>query len=411
MRFPNIPNTISLTRIAAAPTLLWAASAAAPRIFLGVFAFMMVTDFLDGFLARALNRQTVLGSQLDTIGDVLTALFVIPGGWMLWPEVVREEAAFFIAVPVVLAISGSVCLIRHGHLPSYHTRSAKLATAAAGVGVWVLFAGVTPWLFRGAVLLLAASAVEEIWISLLLIKWHPNVPSVRQALNERANAILEQRGELKTQSRMEELTNGLTHGLGAVTAIPVLVMMIIRAAGIRDPWLVVGVSIFGVSLLLMYTCSTLYHALPPSRAKLRFRMFDHVSIFILIAGTYTPFTLGPLRGPWGWSLFGVVWSLALVGAVLKVFFTGRFGIVSVFVYIGMGWLVLAAFHPLSQAVSPVTIRLLASGGIAYTLGTVFYASRRLRFHHSIWHLFVLAGSILHIIAVFTLLLDVNSGSH
>ncbi|MCH8526474.1 MAG: hemolysin III family protein [Kiritimatiellae bacterium] len=215
--------------------------------------------------------------------------------------------------------------------------------------------------------------------------------------------MLEAGGELKTPSRKEELANGLTHGLGAVTAVPVLVLMVVRASLLGDPWMIVGVSIFGASLVLMYTCSTLYHALPASKAKARFRIFDHVSIFILIAGTYTPFTLGPLRGPWGWSLFGVVWGLALIGAVLKVFFTGRFGIVSVFVYIGMGWLVLIAFHPLLQAVSTLTVGLLAAGGMAYTLGTVFYASRKLRYNHSIWHLFVLAGSVLHTLAIFTLL--------
>lgn len=403
MKRPNVPNTISLIRIAAAPFLLWSALAGASGFFLGLFALMMVTDFLDGFLARKLKQQSVLGSQLDTLGDVLTVLIVLPGGWLLWPELVREEAVFFLIIPVMLSISGSVSLIRHGRLPSYHTRSAKLATATAGVGVWILFAGLTPWLFRGAVLLLAWSAVEEIWISLLLPHWHPNVPSIRHALRERADAILRATGERRTQTRVEEVINGLTHGIGAISAIPVLVVMVVRASQLGDPWMITSVSIFCATLLLMYTCSTLYHALPPSRGKSRLRIFDHVSIFFLIAGTYTPFMLGPLRGPWGWSLFGVVWGLALVGAVLKIFFTGRFRIVSVFVYIGMGWLVLIVFQPLLQVVTPLTVILLAAGGLAYTLGTVFFASIHLEFNHSIWHLFVLAGSILHTIAIFTLL--------
>lgn len=403
MKVPNLPNTISLTRIAAAPFLVWAALADSPRVFLGLFAFMLVTDFLDGFLARRLNLQTVLGSQLDTIGDVLTVLFVIPGAWLLWPGTVREELVFFLLAPGMLALSGSVCLIRHGRLPSYHTRSAKLATATAGVGVWILLAGFTPWLFRGAVLLLAWSAVEEIWITILLPKWHPNVPSVNHALRERASAMLDARGEPNTPTRLEEVASGLTHGIGAISAIPALVLMVVKASMSRDPWMITSVSIFGASLLFMYSCSTLYHALPPSRAKARFRVLDHASIFVLIAGSYTPFTLGPLRGPWGWSLFGVAWGLALLGALLKVFFTGRFGILSVLVYIGMGWMVLVALHPLLQAVSPLTLGLLVAGGVAYTAGTIFYASLRLEFNHSIWHLFVLAGSVLHTLAVFTLL--------
>ena len=399
----NLPNAVSLTRILAAPFLIWAALAEAPGVFLGLFAFMMVTDFLDGLLARALKQQTVTGSQLDTIGDILTALFVIPGGWILWSDTVREEAVFFLMVPVILGISGSVALIGHGHLPAYHTRSAKLATALAGVGAWLLFADLTPWLFRGAVVLLFASAVEEICITLILPKWHPNVPSVKQALRERAAALSGERGNPLSETLFEERVNALTHGLGAVAAVPVLVIMVVMAARLGDPWLVTGVSIFGASLLLMYSCSTLYHALPPSNAKYCFRIFDHISIFLLIAGTYMPFTLGPLRGPWGWSLFGAVWGLALAGILLKVFFTGRLRVVSVLVYIGMGWMVLIAFHPLLRAVSPMTVGLLAAGGVSYTSGTVIYASLRLKYHHSIWHLFVLLGSLFHVLAVFTLL--------
>lgn len=399
----NLPNTVSLTRILAAPFLIWAAFTDAPRLFLGLFAFMMITDFLDGFLARTLKQESVLGSQLDTIGDILTALFVIPGAWMLWPDTIKDEAVFFLLIPVLLGTSGAVALIRHGHLPSYHTRSAKLATAVAGVGAWVLFADLTPWMFRGAVVLLAFSSLEEIIISVLLPNWHPNVPSIKHALRERAEALPQSRDTPRSQTRIEEVANGLTHGIGAVIAIPALIVMVVKAARLRDPWLITGVSIFGISLLLMYVASTLYHALPYAKAKARFRILDHVAIFILIAGTYTPFTLGPLRGPWGWSLFGVVWGIALAGAILKIFFTGRGQIVSALVYIGMGWLVLIAILPLLQAVSPLTVGLLVAGGLAYTVGTVFYASRRLKYQHCVWHLFVLAGSIFHTFAVFTLL--------
>ena len=209
-------------------------------------------------------------------------------------------------------------------------------------------------------------------------------------------------GNWSPQSKNEEWINGLTHGLGALVSIPGTVVLIVQAVRMGDARRVVGVSIFGATLLLLYTVSTLYHALPLSVAKSRFRVFDHIAIYLLIAGSYTPFTLGPLRGGWGWSLFGVVWGLALLGTVLKLLFMGRFRIMSVVVYIAMGWMVVIAVHPLRLTLEPVSLGLLVAGGLAYTGGIVFYANRWMPFSHGVWHLFVLAGSILHWFAVYTL---------
>lgn len=201
---------------------------------------------------------------------------------------------------------------------------------------------------------------------------------------------------------MEEVINGLTHGLAALLSIPVTVLLILRALQYGDARGVVAVSVYGFTLFLLYTASTVYHALPVSRGKACLRVLDHVAIYLLIAGTYTPFTLVALGGGWGWSLFGVVWGLALAGVFFKVFFIHRFRILSVIIYIAMGWLVMIAIRPMTQQLSARTLYLLLAGGIAYTGGIVFYANRRCPFNHGIWHLFVVAGSVLHCLAVFTL---------
>lgn len=188
MKTWTLPNLISLVRILLSPLLVWAGMTDRPRVFLWALALMLVSDFLDGYLARALKQQTRLGSQLDTAGDVLTCGFSMVGGWMLWPERVREEALFFLLVVVLLGLSGITALVKYRHLPSYHTWSAKLATAVAGVGIWMLFAGVTPWVFRVSIVILAVSVVEEIAITLLLPRWQPNVPTFRHALRLRKKA-------------------------------------------------------------------------------------------------------------------------------------------------------------------------------------------------------------------------------
>lgn len=197
----------------------------------------------------------------------------------------------------------------------------------------------------------------------------------------------------------EEIAHGVTHGLGALLAIAGLAVLAARASVYGDVWQVVSVSIFGASLVLMYTASTLFHSIPLPDTKRVFRVLDHCLIYVLIAGTYTPFTLVTLRGPWGWSLFGTIWGLALVGIVFKIFTTGRFEKLSLAVYLVMGWCVLAVVKPLMAALPAGGLWLLLAGGLSYSLGTVFYRWESLRYHHAIWHVFVLAGSVLHYFAV------------
>ena len=202
-----------------------------------------------------------------------------------------------------------------------------------------------------------------------------------------------------TYTRGEELANVWTHGIGAALSVAGLAVLGTITALRGDAWRVTETVIFGVTLVLLYTSSTLYHLIRDEPLKRLLRKFDHASIFLLIAGTYTPFLLVNLRGPWGWSLFGVIWALAVVGVALKFWFTGRFRIASTLLYIGMGWLVLVALRPLSSAIPAAALWLLVAGGFTYTLGTVFYLWKRLPYHHAVWHLFVLGGSTCHFFAV------------
>ncbi|MDZ7782315.1 MAG: hemolysin III family protein [Halioglobus sp.] len=206
----------------------------------------------------------------------------------------------------------------------------------------------------------------------------------------------------------EKLLNALTHGLGVVLSIgagAVLITLVADYAGARE---IVSVSIFVVSLTLLYTASTLYHTAAHPVWKARLKIFDHCAIFLLIAGTYTPFTIAVLKGGWGWSLFGIIWGLAVLGVILKIFFTGRYRVLSTAIYIGMGWLVLIALVPLSQALTTTAMVWLIVGGVLYTGGTLFYHFERMPFSHAIWHLFVLAGSICHFVAVTVQMMPVNS---
>ena len=198
----------------------------------------------------------------------------------------------------------------------------------------------------------------------------------------------------------EEIAHSVTHGLGAALSVAGLVLLVVRAVASGDPWRVVSFAIFGATLVLLYTASTLYHALTPARAKSVFNVLDHAFIYLLIAGTYTPFLLVSLRGPWGWSLFGVVWGLAIAGGVFKVWFTGQFRLVSTLLYIGLGWLCVIAVKPMLANVPPAGLGWLLAGGVAYTGGSVFYLWRGMRYHHAIWHVFVLAGSLCHFVAIY-----------
>ena len=198
----------------------------------------------------------------------------------------------------------------------------------------------------------------------------------------------------------EELANTLTHGVGAMLSVAGLVALVMRSWQHGDAWQITSTAIFGVTLVLLYAASTLYHAVKTERTKLLLRKFDHAAIFLLIAGSYTPFVLVTLRGPWGWSLFGVVWGLAVVGVSLKFWFAGRFRYVSTGIYLGMGWLVVIALKPLLAALPQAGFIWLLVGGGCYTFGAVFYLWKSLRYHHAIWHVWVLAGSICQWIAVF-----------
>ncbi len=197
----------------------------------------------------------------------------------------------------------------------------------------------------------------------------------------------------------EELANTVTHGAGAIASLIAGAILIVLAVLSGDPWRIVGAAVFSASLVLLYTASAVYHGAPRGPAKLRLEILDHCAIFVLIAGTYTPFTLVSLQGPWGWSLFGVIWGLAVAGVVLKLIFATRFSLLSTLVYIAMGWLAVVAAGPMIAALPLSTLLLLVAGGIAYTAGTIFYHNRRIPYAHAIWHLFVLAGSALHFLAV------------
>jgi len=202
-----------------------------------------------------------------------------------------------------------------------------------------------------------------------------------------------------TQSFGEEIANSVSHGLALLATLVAFPFLVVAATERGDAAGIVGASVFATTLVLLYLTSMLYHALPHNRAKHVFRILDHGAIYLLIAGTYTPFTLGVLRGSWGWTLFGLQWGLAVLGIVLKSFGGIRYGKLSVAVYLAMGWLVLIAAGPVVEKVSSWGLFWLVAGGIAYTVGVVFYALERLRYFHFIWHLFVIAGSACHFIAV------------
>lgn len=197
----------------------------------------------------------------------------------------------------------------------------------------------------------------------------------------------------------EELANALTHGAGIVAGLAGGAVLITLAALYGDIWQLISTIVFVIALVLLYTASTLYHAIQHKVVKARLKIFDHCAIFVLIAGTYTPFTLVSLKGAWGWTLFGLVWGLAALGIVFKLFFTGRYPKLSTAIYIAMGWLVLIAMKPLMEALSLQAFLWLLAGGVCYTAGTYFYHREEMRFAHAVWHLFVLGGSICHFIAV------------
>lgn len=204
----------------------------------------------------------------------------------------------------------------------------------------------------------------------------------------------------RARSHGEEIANSLSHGFGLAAAVVATPFLILHAVRQGDAWFIVGASVFAATMVLLYLASTLYHALPAGRAKGVFRVIEHSAIFLLIAGTYTPFTLGVLRGAWGWSLLGLVWGIAVIGVVLKALNRMAHPILTTGLYLLMGWLIVVAAQPLSDRVPASGLLWLVAGGLAYTLGVIFFAfDSRVRYGHFIWHLFVMAGTACHYFAV------------
>lgn len=217
-------------------------------------------------------------------------------------------------------------------------------------------------------------------------------------------------GNMKRQNRMEEgyrtlslgeeIFNSITHGIGTLLSIAALVLLVVVAATKGNAWHVVSFSIFGSTMVLLYLASTLYHSFSKEKIKNLFARFDHAAIFLLIAGTYTPYVLTTLRGALGWTIFGIIWALAIAGVVIRSIYLTRFRKLMVGIYLAMGWMFVFAIVPMIKNLPTVSVVFLFIGGACYSIGVIFYAWRNLKYGHGIWHLFVLAGSIMHFFSVF-----------
>lgn len=206
--------------------------------------------------------------------------------------------------------------------------------------------------------------------------------------------------EKKRYTVGEEIFSAVSHGIGAGLSVAALATMVVRAARSDDLYAIVAAAIFGASLVILYTMSTLYHALTPVGAKKIFRIFDHATIFLLIAGTYTPYLLVTMRGTVGWVLFCILWALTAIGIVFDAIMLERFHKIEMVLYVAMGWCIVVASKTLVASLAPGGLILLLAGGVLYTVGIIFYSLKKIRYMHSIWHLFVLAGSILHYFSVY-----------
>lgn len=201
-------------------------------------------------------------------------------------------------------------------------------------------------------------------------------------------------------SPLEEKTNIISHAIGLALSVVGTLLMLVRAGASGDILHIISVGIFGASLIALYAASTLYHSAKDPKTRARLRINDHATIYILIAGTYTPFTLITLNGWVGWTVFGVSWGMATCGVVLKLFFTGRYTVLSTLMYVFMGWIIIFAIEPLVNSLSPEGLFWLIAGGVAYTTGAVIYSIKQVHFNHAIFHLFVLLGSFCHFISVY-----------
>ncbi|MGO4886467.1 hemolysin III family protein [Anaerobacillus sp. MEB173] len=214
-------------------------------------------------------------------------------------------------------------------------------------------------------------------------------------------------GNTHTFTKGEEIANAITHGLGAVLSVAALVLLIVFSSLNGTPWHIVSFTIYGITMVLLYLSSTLVHSFPDGKVKDLFEIFDHSSIYLFIAGTYTPILLVVIKGVLGWTLLSIIWGIAIVGVIFKSFFTKKFLFLSTMFYIIMGWMIVLAWQPLTQTLHHNGVVLLVIGGALYTLGTIFYIWRGFRFHHAIWHLFVLGGSITHFFAILFYVLQIH----
>lgn len=205
---------------------------------------------------------------------------------------------------------------------------------------------------------------------------------------------------VKYYSPTEERINITSHAIGFILSVVALVLLVTHASQNGNVWHIVSFSIFGASLVILYATSTIYHSTKKPELRTRLRVVDHAAIYVLIAGTYTPFTLITLKGSTGWTIFGVSWGMALCGIILKLFFTGRYKLLSTFMYVFMGWIIIFAIDPLINNLSPDGLFWLVTGGIAYTIGAVLYAIKKIKYNHAIFHVFVLIGSACHFVSVF-----------
>lgn len=200
---------------------------------------------------------------------------------------------------------------------------------------------------------------------------------------------------IERYTKGEEIANAISHGIGVALSIAALVILVVFASLYGSALHVTSFAIYGATLTILYLASTLYHSFPKGKVKDLFEIFDHSSIYLLIAGTYTPIVLITLKGTLGWTIFGIVWGIAIVGIFFKAFFTKRFMILSTLLYLAMGWLIIFAFKPLLAVITKESLIFLVLGGVLYTVGTIFYVWRKMKYHHAVWHVFVLGGSICH----------------
>lgn len=209
--------------------------------------------------------------------------------------------------------------------------------------------------------------------------------------------------KVRELSRSEEIMNAVSHGIGVILGITALIVLLVTASHSGSVWHIVSYSIYGASLIFLYLASTLYHSMPRGRVKDIFKIVDHSAIFLLIAGCYTPITLIALRGALGWTIFGIVWGIAIAGIFLKIFCIKKFKMMSTIMYIAMGWIIIFAIKPLVEILNTKSLMFLVAGGLTYTIGAIFYSLKGMKFNHTIWHIFVLGGSVLHFFTMLYLL--------